>query len=186
MVSAKCKQRAEEPGPCVLAHPAPAVRAACCAHAMGLSSWNIPECLEDPKPAACPAACSTLQSLQEAHQCPSHPLPPPHLHHHHHTLHHHAPLPRHRIAASPARPPAWMALAMPKSISLSTPSTIKKLAGLRSECTMRSSWMLYTACQGPGRVCLFACLCLPCPRPYQGHLVADVTNVYQSGTMHCS
>ena len=32
-----------------------------------------------------------------------------------------------------------MALAMPKSISLSCPSTIRKLAGFRSECTMRAS-----------------------------------------------
>lgn len=35
-------------------------------------------------------------------------------------------------------PPDWMALAIPKSISFSWPSTTRKLAGFKSECTMRS------------------------------------------------
>ena len=39
----------------------------------------------------------------------------------------------------------WIVLAMPKSISLSVPSTKRKFAGLRSECTMRSSWIAATA-----------------------------------------
>ena len=51
----------------------------------------------------------------------------PHSHHSHHTPH-----------PSPLDAPDWMALAMPKSMSLSWPSTTKKLAGLRSLCTMRS------------------------------------------------
>ena len=40
-----------------------------------------------------------------------------------------------------------MALAMPKSMSLSWPSTTKKFAGFRSLCTMRASWMVCTACR---------------------------------------
>ena len=47
--------------------------------------------------------------------------------------------------APPPRPPDWMALAMPKSISFSWPSTTRKLAGLRSECTMRWRWIVSTA-----------------------------------------
>ena len=43
-----------------------------------------------------------------------------------------------------------MALAIPKSMSLSWPSTIRKLAGFRSECTMRSSWIVATAFTRPG------------------------------------
>ena len=35
--------------------------------------------------------------------------------------------------------------AMPKSISFSVPSTMRKLAGFKSECTMRSSWIVFTA-----------------------------------------
>ncbi len=39
-----------------------------------------------------------------------------------------------------------MALAMPKSINFRRPSTTRKLAGLRSLCTMRASWIACTAC----------------------------------------
>lgn len=42
----------------------------------------------------------------------------------------------------------WMDLAMPKSMSFSWPCTSRKLAGFKSECTMRSSWMPPTACGG--------------------------------------
>ena len=42
-----------------------------------------------------------------------------------------------------------MALAMPKSISLSCPSTTRKLAGLRSLCTMRALCIVATACTAP-------------------------------------
>ena len=47
-----------------------------------------------------------------------------------------------------------MALAMPKSMSLSCPSTMRKLAGFRSECTMRASWIVSTACQYAHVPCL--------------------------------
>lgn len=57
---------------------------------------------------------------------------------------------RHRPLPPPSphssRAPEDMALAMPKSMSFSTPSTTKKLAGLMSECTIRRSWMVFTAC----------------------------------------
>jgi hypothetical protein len=39
----------------------------------------------------------------------------------------------------------WIALAIPKSMSLSSPLTSKKLAGFKSECTIRSSWIVFTA-----------------------------------------
>lgn len=45
----------------------------------------------------------------------------------------------------------FMALAMPKSISFSWPSTSRKLAGFRSLWTMRSSWTPDTACNTVGR-----------------------------------
>ena len=38
-----------------------------------------------------------------------------------------------------------MALAIPKSISFKKPLTRRKFAGFRSECTMRSSCMVFTA-----------------------------------------
>ena len=38
-----------------------------------------------------------------------------------------------------------MALAMPKSMSFSAPCTTRKLAGFKSECTMRAAWMADTA-----------------------------------------
>jgi len=42
-----------------------------------------------------------------------------------------------------------IALAMPKSMSFSWPSTSRKFAGLRSLCTMRCSWTPATACRAP-------------------------------------
>lgn len=38
-----------------------------------------------------------------------------------------------------------MPFAIPKSMSLRVPETIKKLAGFRSECTIRSLWIVLTA-----------------------------------------